>query len=96
MEVHVVSKTDNARHATFAIQTEPVKLAPSSIRVRTLLVSLTSNNLSYARGGDFLHWCVFPRSLASEGAVLPISTVSVSKTRLALHTERASYTELED
>ena len=85
MEVHVVSKTDNAGHATFNLQIESlptVQLAPSSIRVRTLLVSLTSNNLSYARGGHFLHWCVFSYSLASKGVLLPFSTVPVSR-RLA-------------
>ena len=63
MEVHVVSKVDNEQHATFTLQTPSspaVELSPSSIRVRTLLVSLTSNNLSYARGGHFLHWCVIP------------------------------------
>lgn len=65
--VHVVSKINNQEHATFTVQTPDspaVELPPSSIRIRTLLVSLTSNNLSYARGGHFLHWCVIQRPLA--------------------------------
>lgn len=61
VEVHVVSKIDNERHATFAVQEDSshvVKLPPSSIRARVVCVSLTSNNLSYARGGHILHWFV--------------------------------------
>ncbi|KAI9794291.1 MAG: hypothetical protein M1833_000434 [Piccolia ochrophora] len=59
MDVHVVSKKDNAQHATFPLQAGSwpnIDLPPSSIRVRTVFVGLTSNNLSYARGGHFLHW----------------------------------------
>ncbi|KFY61870.1 hypothetical protein V496_04829 [Pseudogymnoascus sp. VKM F-4515 (FW-2607)] len=57
MEVLVVSKVDNEQHATFTLQNSlAVELPSSSIRVRTLLVSLTSNNLTYARGGHSLHW----------------------------------------
>lgn len=60
MEVLVVSKVDNEQHATFTLQNSPaVELPSSSIRVHTLLVSLTSNNLSYARGGHSLHWFVY-------------------------------------
>jgi len=76
MEVHVVSKADNAQHATFALETPfspAVGLRPSSIRVRTLLVSLTSNNLSYARGGHFLHWCVIQRFLALANSMLALN-----------------------
>lgn len=61
MEVHVVSKADNQKHAVAALDTlhdESHSLAPSSVRVWPLLIALTSNNLSYARGGDLLHWCV--------------------------------------
>lgn len=31
-------------------------LAPSSVRVRTTVIALTTNNLSYAIGGTMLHW----------------------------------------
>lgn len=56
--VHVVSKQDNTRHAACKLpDTQPrSELAPSSVRVRAELVSLSSNNLSYARGGTLLHW----------------------------------------
>ncbi|KAK1979529.1 hypothetical protein LZ30DRAFT_690600 [Colletotrichum cereale] len=56
--IHVVSKQNNERHATFKLpDTQPrSQLAPSSARVRVELVSLSSNNLSYARGGTLLHW----------------------------------------
>ncbi|KFY46199.1 hypothetical protein V494_00551 [Pseudogymnoascus sp. VKM F-4513 (FW-928)] len=57
MEVLVVSKVDNEQHATFTLQNPPaVELPSSSIRVRTLLVGLTSNNLTYAGAGHYLHW----------------------------------------
>lgn len=55
----MVSKSDNNVHATFTLDMELRDLAPSSIRVRIFLISLTSNNLSYARLGDFMHWLVF-------------------------------------
>ncbi|KAL2814056.1 hypothetical protein BDW59DRAFT_24137 [Aspergillus cavernicola] len=59
MEAHVVSKADNQEHAVATLdrpEYESHALAASSVRVRPLLIALTSNNLSYARGGDFLHW----------------------------------------
>ncbi|CZT51342.1 uncharacterized protein RSE6_12472 [Rhynchosporium secalis] len=56
--IHVVSKLDNNKHATFELPTSSQRreLKPSSILVRPALISLTSNNLSYARGGSMLHW----------------------------------------
>jgi hypothetical protein len=54
--MHVVSKADNAVHATVGLRPIEEALSPSSIRVATSLISLTSNNLSYASGGDSLHW----------------------------------------
>jgi Protein of unknown function (DUF2855) len=59
--IHVISKHDNARHAVFYFETQLTPLAESSVRVCTLLVSLTSNNLTYARGGSrFGWWDVYP------------------------------------
>ncbi|KAI9785102.1 MAG: hypothetical protein M1816_000513 [Peltula sp. TS41687] len=59
-EIHVVSKEDNSQKSCIALPSDSsslnTPLAPSSIRVRTDLISLTANNLSYARGGSFLHW----------------------------------------
>lgn len=60
--IHVVSKQDNTRHATCKLpgsadaQPRHSALAPSCVRARVELVSLSSNNLSYARGGMLLHW----------------------------------------
>ncbi|KAL2784941.1 hypothetical protein BJX66DRAFT_315868 [Aspergillus keveii] len=56
MDVHVVSKSNNANHATFPLPPPATPLAPSSIRVRATILSLTSNNLTYALLGDILHW----------------------------------------
>lgn len=54
--IHVVSKLDNAKHATFRIDQGIPTLAVSSVRVQTYLISLTYNNLTYARSGGPLHW----------------------------------------
>jgi hypothetical protein len=56
MDVHVVSKSNNANHATFSLPPPTTPLPASSIRVRASLLSLSSNNLTYALLGDMLHW----------------------------------------
>ncbi|KAL2821219.1 hypothetical protein BJX63DRAFT_443652 [Aspergillus granulosus] len=56
MDVLVISKTDNNNHATFQVPAPASPVAPSSIRVRPSLLSLTSNNLTYALLGDRLNW----------------------------------------
>lgn len=57
MGVHVVSKLDNRQHATFDVEANAQgDLAQSSIRIRPLLISLTSNNLTYAQLGGILRW----------------------------------------
>ncbi|KAI9926176.1 hypothetical protein ASPWEDRAFT_174900 [Aspergillus wentii DTO 134E9] len=60
MDFHVVSKVDNNIHESFSLDRssypEPKELSPDSARVQPVVISLTSNNLSYARFGDFLHW----------------------------------------
>ena len=61
MEFHVVSKSNNRVHATFAVDKsylEHKQLSPNGVRVQPVVISLTSNNLSYARLGEMLHWCV--------------------------------------
>lgn len=59
MGVHVVSKLDNRQHASFDLEVAPQsELSEFSVRIRTQLISLSSNNLSYARMGGFLHWYV--------------------------------------
>jgi hypothetical protein len=57
--IHVVSKVDNGQHAVVAVESPLLstnELPPSSVRVRPHLLSLSSNNLSYARAGALLHW----------------------------------------
>lgn len=56
MQIHVVSKSNNTEHVTVSLSQALGPLPPSSIRVKPQIVSLTSNNLSYARGGHFLRW----------------------------------------
>ncbi|KAJ5971383.1 uncharacterized protein N7479_001301 [Penicillium vulpinum] len=57
MGVHVVSKLDNRQHASFDIGVATQReLSGSSVRIRTQLISLTSNNLTYASMGGFLRW----------------------------------------
>jgi hypothetical protein len=55
--IHVVCKADNSQHAAVSIPSlVDQKLPFSTLRARPVLLGLTSNNLSYARGGDLLHW----------------------------------------
>ncbi|KAB2580503.1 hypothetical protein DBV05_g758 [Lasiodiplodia theobromae] len=55
--IHAISKQDNSHHAVFPV-TSPLStpLAPNSIRIRTTLIFLSSNNLTYACLGDALGW----------------------------------------
>jgi len=56
-EVHVISKANNTVHTTVTTNTCQIHpLAANSVRVRSSLVSLTANNLSYARAGDLFGW----------------------------------------
>ncbi|KAL4949550.1 hypothetical protein BDW69DRAFT_174219 [Aspergillus filifer] len=56
MEIHIISKTDNSQHKTITIPRTTKPLGPSSVRVRPSLLSLSSNNLTYALGGTYLKW----------------------------------------
>ncbi|KAL2825741.1 hypothetical protein BDW59DRAFT_145868 [Aspergillus cavernicola] len=56
MDIHVVSKSDNRQHTAFQIPAPTDPLKPSSIRLKTALLGLTSNNLTYALGGTQLRW----------------------------------------
>ncbi|KAK1674576.1 hypothetical protein BDP55DRAFT_729595 [Colletotrichum godetiae] len=55
-EIHVVSKKDLTKHKTVPASVSLPPLSASSIRARSSLVALTSNNLSYAKLGNHLHW----------------------------------------
>lgn len=60
MEIHVVSKDDYSKQAVIPISAAALNQLtdPESVRVRPILISLSSNNLSYAKGGTALHWLV--------------------------------------
>lgn len=54
MDIHIVSKVDNRTHAVITLEDTALQVhgvAPSSVRVRPVILSLTPINLSYARGG---------------------------------------------
>lgn len=56
-QVHVVSKTNSLDHHIVTTSTSHLPpLAPNNIRVQTRLVSLTANNLTYARLGTIANW----------------------------------------
>ena len=56
-QVHVVSKTNSLEHHTITTNVSHLPaLAPDSIRARTRLVSLTANNLTYARHAFIANW----------------------------------------
>ncbi|KAK1660163.1 hypothetical protein BDP55DRAFT_561641 [Colletotrichum godetiae] len=55
-EIHVISKRDLSKHETVAVDLALPQLGVSSVRVRTSLIGITSNNLSYAKLGDMLQW----------------------------------------
>lgn len=55
--IHVVCKANNRQHAVVNTPASLDQNLPvSTLRARPILLGLTSNNLSYARGGDLLHW----------------------------------------
>lgn len=56
--IQVLRKDDYSQQTllTLPASTPSDDLPPSSVRVRTTIIALTVNNLSYAIGGDKLHW----------------------------------------
>lgn len=55
--MHVVSKTNSKEHLTLPANTVHLPpLAHGDIRLQTRLISLTANNLSYARLGHIANW----------------------------------------
>lgn len=56
-QVHVVSKNDRDEHATISTSSSNLPLlALNNVRLQTRLVSMTANNITYARMGSFAHW----------------------------------------
>ena len=56
--VQVLEKSDYTKQSlcTLPASTSLPALATSSVRVRTKVIALTTNNIAYAIGGSFLHW----------------------------------------
>ncbi|CAO2656155.1 Nn.00g049580.m01.CDS01 [Neocucurbitaria sp. VM-36] len=55
--IHVLEKANYSRHRLVALPTESLPpLAPSSLRLRPKILSLTTNNLTYARLGHLMGW----------------------------------------
>jgi len=61
-QVHVIDKSNNTIHTTLTVsETQLPNLSSNSIRVRPALISLTANNLTYARfGSAYGWWAAFP------------------------------------
>ncbi len=78
MSIHAVSKTDHRVQLILNLSSStPLQpLPPSSIRIRTRLLALTTNVFSYARLGDgripgLNWWDTWPMPSSSEVAKLP-------------------------
>ena len=57
VQVHVVSKTNSSENHIVSTDASLLpSLAPNNIRVQVRLISLTSNNLTYARLGAIANW----------------------------------------
>jgi hypothetical protein len=56
-EIHVLDKADYSKHRLVTLPTESLPpIAPSSLRFRSKVLGLTTNNLTYARMGQFMGW----------------------------------------
>ncbi|KAF2470464.1 uncharacterized protein BDR25DRAFT_393939 [Lindgomyces ingoldianus] len=55
--IHVLQKNDYATHHLLTLPSDPLPdLAPSSLRLQSKILGLTTNNLTYARLGHLLGW----------------------------------------
>lgn len=85
MEIHVVTKTNNRAHATVSVEKSSYPGLPSdSVRVQPVVLSLASNNLSYARFGYNLNWYDYP--FQTEKLIQPLSCISIG----GMHTQFAN------
>lgn len=56
-QIHVLSKQAYNQHHLVTLPSDPLPpLGPSSIRIKSKTIGLTTNNFSYARGGHVLGW----------------------------------------
>jgi hypothetical protein len=55
--MHVLNKVDYSKHRIVALPSNPLPpLAPSSLRLQSKILGLTTNNFTYARMGHVLGW----------------------------------------
>ena len=77
--VQVVSKDNHVDQ--HLLEVSPVTLpplAPSTVRVRSTIIGLTANNLSYARNGTSLHWWdAYPVFLSAPAPFNDVSTYGI-------------------
>ncbi|GIZ48894.1 hypothetical protein CKM354_001193700 [Cercospora kikuchii] len=55
-EVHVVRTSNISEHTSITISSHLPPLPENKIRAMPRIISLTANNLSYAKGGHIMHW----------------------------------------
>lgn len=55
-QVHAISKKDNSKHVVYNIPPTSESPVANSVRVKSHIISLSSNNMTYARMGDILNW----------------------------------------
>ncbi|KAK5168768.1 uncharacterized protein LTR77_006077 [Saxophila tyrrhenica] len=59
--LHVIAKSNIGSHTTVPFTTIPVPLRDGQVRIRSAMISLTNNNLSYAQlGTPFKWWDAYP------------------------------------
>lgn len=55
--IHVLNRSDYTKHTLVSLPSDPLTpLAPSSLRIRSKIIGLTTNNLTYARMGHLVGW----------------------------------------
>jgi hypothetical protein len=55
-DIHVISKANIGEHKTISVSLRTSELAANHVRVRSAIISLTNNNLSYAQLGSVRNW----------------------------------------
>ncbi|PPJ52129.1 hypothetical protein CBER1_10247 [Cercospora berteroae] len=55
-EIHVIRKSSIGEHSTISISSSSPPLQENKIRAIPRIVSLSANNLSYAKGAHIMHW----------------------------------------
>src|SRR5262245_11050760 len=61
--MHLLNKIDYSKHCLVTLPSNPLpSLPPSSLRIQSKIIGLTTNNLTYSRMGHLLGWWdVYPQ-----------------------------------